>query len=397
MRRHSLALVRPCRPNLAELAIYRPALECLDITFYYTGVDPDACRAELDGLGLEAMRAVRYRSYTDWVRSPLLRRALDFKIGMGSGMLSCLDEVLGHDIINIVDPIYAHTWQIVRRMPPRQKLMLVRWENLYGRYEQVWRARKQSGRVLARADAIVCVTQAALHTLRLPPAFHGMVEQIYPGIELAGIGPEEVRPAATILFAGRPQWCKGFRSLLAAFYILRERCKVDAELEVIGVEPGDCSDLVRELGLSGHIHFLGKVSNTEVRSRMRHATVFCAPSLLSPTWTEQFGFAMVEAMAHGMPVVAFDSGSIREICGQSAMYASAGNAAALAEGLRKLLLNPPDARRRGRTLRQRCWKEFNAQVQGVKMLAVIENLLASRPPAVKQANSLAQQASLLLS
>lgn len=392
-----MALVRPCRPNLAELAIYRPALECLDITFYYTGIDPDACRAELDGLGLAPMRAVRYRSYADWVRSPLLRRALDLKIGMGSGMLSRLDDVLCHDIINIVDPIYAHTWQIVRRMQPSQKLMLVRWENLYGRYEQVWRARNQSGRVLARADAIVCVTQAALHTLRLPPAFAGMVKHIYPGIDLAGFGPEEVRSAATILFAGRPQWCKGFRSLLVAFYILRERCKVDAELEVIGVEPGDCSDLVRELGLSGHVHFLGKVPNKEVRSRMRHATVFCAPSLLSPTWTEQFGFAMVEAMAHGMPVVAFDSGSIREICGESGVYASAGNAAALAEALRKLLLNPPEARRRGSALLTRCQREFNAQVQGVKLLAVLENLLASGPPAIAQANGLAQQAPFLLS
>lgn len=384
VRKCSMALVRPYRPNLAELAIYRPVLESLDITFYYTGLDPHACRTELDGLGLEQMGAVRYRTYADWVRSPLLRRALNFKVGLGSGMLSRLKDVLRHDIINIVDPIYAHTWQIVRRMQPYQKLMMVRWENLYGRYEQVWQARRQHGCVLARADAIICVTQAALHTLRLPPAFRGVVEQIYPGIELADIPPPKVKTAATILFAGRPQWCKGFGSLLVAFHILRDRWKVDAELEAIGVEAGDFRALVQQLGLAGHVHFLSRLANQDVRAHMRQAALFCAPSLLSPTWTEQFGFAMVEAMAHGLPVVAFDSGAIREICGESGLYASAGNPAALADALRMLLLNPAEAERRGSALLRRCQREFNGRLQGAKMLALIDGLLSSRSSATPQ-------------
>ena len=81
--------------------------------------------------------------------------------------------------------------------------------------------------------------------------------------------------------------------------------------------------------------------------------------------------AVVEAMAHGLPVVAFDSGSIREICGEDAVYASTGNAHSLAEGIAQIIESPRDSWIRGKRLQARALREFDANMQGGKMLEAI--------------------------
>jgi glycosyltransferase involved in cell wall biosynthesis len=175
-----------------------------------------------------------------------------------------------------------------------------------------------------------------------------------------------------VLFVGRLQWTKGIQTLLAAMRILRERKQVDVDLWVIGGGgKAPFEALAEELCVRDRVLFLGTLCNTEVRTKMAEADVFCFPSLLSPNLMEQFGFAGVEAMAAGLPVVAFDSGSIREICGEDAVYASTGNAFSLAEGIARILDNRVDAQKRGEKLRRRSFLEFDAVGQGRKMLEAI--------------------------
>ena len=111
---------------------------------------------------------------------------------------------------------------------------------------------------------------------------------------------------------------------------------------------------------------------------MGAADLYCQPSLVTPNWMEQFGFAMVEAMASGLPVAAFDSGSIREVAGEDAVYGTVGDPASLAEALGELLRNPVKARARGERLRQRAAREFDADRQGAKMLAAISGRTAEQ-------------------
>jgi glycosyltransferase involved in cell wall biosynthesis len=61
--------------------------------------------------------------------------------------------------------------------------------------------------------------------------------------------------------------------------------------------------------LSDRIQWIGEVDETDRNKLMMNARCFLHPV----TWREPFGLALIEAMACGCPVVAFDKGSIPEI------------------------------------------------------------------------------------
>ncbi len=391
--KQSMAIVRASRPNLAEIAAYRVFADRYDLTFFFAGTPVDDCRAQLEALGLGAIGLRRYRSVSDLAPWNWIRRGLDYKIGIGSYMLNYLDAVLQHDIINVSDPIFGFTHQIAGAIRPQQKLVVVRWENIPGRYNRIWTAARRASAVMRRADAVICVTHAAREAMELPPGFAGRIAQIYPGVDQSH-SPERISTATAsargegspagaglpvILFVGRLQRSKGLHLLLAAVQALRDRMKQDVLLWVVG---GGSSEpfrkLANSLGLSGRVEFFGALPNREVRKKMAAAVVYCQPSLITPNWMEQFGFAMVEAMACGLPVVAFDSGSIREVAGEDAAYAAVGDSEALAAEIAGLLQDPVKARARGERLRQRAAREFDAGRQGCKMLEVISQLAAGQ-------------------
>jgi glycosyltransferase involved in cell wall biosynthesis len=79
-----------------------------------------------------------------------------------------------------------------------------------------------------------------------------------------------------------------------------------------------------------------------------------AALFLHASRSEGFGFAPLEAMAAGVPVVAARAGSVPEVVGEAALLVAPGDARALAEGARAVLADralAADLVRRGR---ERC-------------------------------------------
>lgn len=109
------------------------------------------------------------------------------------------------------------------------------------------------------------------------------------------------------LFVGRLDKRKGVDYLLAAFRMVSERLSA-VRLIIVGEGPegGQAKRFVRQNKLD-KVEFVGMVSDKDLPSYYATADIFCSPA----THGESFGIVLLEAMATGLPVVAFDNPGYR--------------------------------------------------------------------------------------
>jgi glycosyltransferase involved in cell wall biosynthesis len=143
-----------------------------------------------------------------------------------------------------------------------------------------------------------------------------------------------------ILYVGRLSQEKGVDVLLAAL----ARLTTDAQVAVAGRGPesGRLAATADRLGLSNRVRFLGFVPDTDLPAIYRLADVFAIPSR-----AELQSLATMEAMATGLPVVACDAYSLRELVshGKTGLLIAPGRADELAASL-DMLLGAPGVRAR---------------------------------------------------
>jgi glycosyltransferase involved in cell wall biosynthesis len=92
-------------------------------------------------------------------------------------------------------------------------------------------------------------------------------------------------------------------------------------------------------GLADHVRFIGRVSDEDLPSLYRCATVFVFPSLY-----EGFGLPVIEAMACGTPVVTSNRSSLPEVAGNAAILVNPLREDEIAEGILRLFREPAAAR-----------------------------------------------------
>jgi glycosyltransferase involved in cell wall biosynthesis len=109
-----------------------------------------------------------------------------------------------------------------------------------------------------------------------------------------------------VVYAGQVIRGKGVDVLLDAL------AEVNIPFECVIAGDGNhlvyCRNKCRELRLEDRVKFLGFVSQEKLSEYYREASV----AVMSSVWPEPFGAVGLEAMRHGVPVVAFDAGAIRE-------------------------------------------------------------------------------------
>ncbi len=162
--------------------------------------------------------------------------------------------------------------------------------------------------LLRSADAVLVLSDRIADELVASGVPGSRVRVVPLGIELDTDLPHP-RPGSmdgrrSIVYAGRLVREKGVRELVAAFGALTA---ADVGLIIVGDGPDRATLETAARGLaSGHrIRFVGAVPNTRVGAYLRHADLVVVPS-----WYEERGRVLLEAMAVGTPVVATRTGGI---------------------------------------------------------------------------------------
>jgi len=138
----------------------------------------------------------------------------------------------------------------------------------------------------------------------------------------AEVGSE--RDGAEILFVGVDWERKGGPELLEAFERVRAQCP-KARLTIVGCEP--------EVD-SANVAVVSRVPLAEIPGYYERASIFCLP-----TRREPFGVVVIEALQHGLPVVATRVGAIPDLIheGENGYLVEPGDVAGLADRLCQLI------------------------------------------------------------
>jgi glycosyltransferase involved in cell wall biosynthesis len=226
----------------------------------------------------------------------------------------------------------AHgTWLARRAGVPS---LFFTWQNLLRHYPPPfsWLERsvyKQAAHAIAGSTEAQEVLQAKGYAgpSSVIPQFGVDPELFAPG--LAPAGPP------VIGFIARLVEEKGIFVLLAALAGLRGPWR----LHVVGSGPLERKARRRaaQLGLAARVTWEPGVPSTQVPDLLRTFTVLVQPSLTRRHWKEQFGRALMEAMACGVAVVGSASAEIPNVVGDAGLVVPEGDATALRDAIARVL------------------------------------------------------------
>ncbi len=118
-----------------------------------------------------------------------------------------------------------------------------------------------------------------------------------------------------LVYIGRLSPEKGVIVLLQALSILRKQgANHLPQLTIIGdgVERGRLTSFVQQSGCGDLVEFAGQVPHGELTAYLARADICVQPSL-----TEGFSKAWLDAMVHGLPVIASDVGAAADVIGRN--------------------------------------------------------------------------------
>ena len=94
------------------------------------------------------------------------------------------------------------------------------------------------------------------------------------------------------------------------------------------------TELAHRQDVAPWVKFAGPLGPNEIEEQYRSADIFVFPSI-----AESFGHPLVEAMAHGLPIVASDTPVNREMCGDAAIYFRPLDSGHLAQTIRRVAMS----------------------------------------------------------
>jgi glycosyltransferase involved in cell wall biosynthesis len=189
--------------------------------------------------------------------------------------------------------------------------------------EQLYRE-KCFGKAIARSDALQVISDSVHASLveHYPSAFD-RVFRTYLTTSLFSRKPSVTLSARPYFLYPANGWAhKNHETLLVAYAIYRSRHQESAwRLVLAGHLRGEETRLItacESLGVRAYVEFTGFIPETHLAKLWAEASALVFPSL-----HEGFGLPLIEAMSHGVPIVASDASAIPEIVGKAGLLVSA--------------------------------------------------------------------------
>lgn len=108
----------------------------------------------------------------------------------------------------------------------------------------------------------------------------------------------------------------------------------------------------------------------EIHRYYQTADLFFFPSRTTSTWEEQYGFALIEAMAVGLPILTTDSGAIPEVIGEAGIILDSQNVDKMVKTIRNLLTHPDKMKQLSRLALARAKRLYDANATSHKLRAL---------------------------
>ncbi len=229
----------------------------------------------------------------------------------------------------------------------------------------------------ATRRALARYTPRLVHVVPYPAS-------LLPGEGTAGGGPGAAggRGAAghvpTVLFVGRLVERKGVFNLLRA--AAGSRIPYRVVLVGFGPEEAALRGLASDLGLAGRVELAGRVSEADLSRRYAEADVFVLPATIDARGdTEGLGVVLLEALSHGVPVVATRRGGIPDIVkdGETGLLVEDGDLAGLARAIDTLLSDPELARRLAAAGADHVRREFSVESVARRLAAIYRDAVGT--------------------
>ncbi len=175
-----------------------------------------------------------------------------------------------------------------------------------------------------------------------------------------------------LLSTGRLVPYKGFATLIAAVAEVRQ----DVACIIVGTGPleAELRAQVRALGQNTRILLAGRQSAEALDALYRHASMYIMSSNMK---SEAFGVVLLEAMSHGLPIVASDipGSGVPWVAqnGVNALTVPPGESTSLADAISTLLENPIQTRSLAQAGRRRFHAEFTCSRMIADFMRLIRN------------------------
>lgn len=227
-----------------------------------------------------------------------------------------------------------------------------------------------------RGAAAVHYTSADEMRISQPHACGAPGVVIPLGVDLPTLHPTPIQKADRILFLSRLHAKKGLDLLIPAFAQVKQR-RPNVELVIAGPDDGALKptrDLVAKHGLESSVSFPGMLSGDAKARAFEQASLFVLPS-----YSENFGIALAEAMAAGLPVVTTDKVNIHDaVSDAEAGLVTPCDVQPIADAMLRILSDPALAARLGRNGRELASTRYSWRAVGDQLETLYARLIAEK-------------------